>query len=202
MKSVTSLSAIHRNKSCSRSPVFAVSVLPIRRTSHSLPENPFYRKIHEFRRIRIMRCPDGIAAIAFQFFQPPFPDPFRHRCAHWARPRGAGTRRCSFTWCPFNRNPLSASNLISRIPTTCIVISTALSCFFTITMHRVQIGISRRPQAGIRYLYFLYEFIFSASRDVPACFRCLYRFAVTFEHACAQRTHDAIFAFVRTRVLI
>ena len=31
-----------------------------------------------------MRCPDGIAAHRFQFFQPPFPDPFRHRCAHWA----------------------------------------------------------------------------------------------------------------------
>ena len=44
----------------------------------------FIAQIHEFRRIRIMRRPDGVAAHCFQFFQPPFPDPFRYCRAHRA----------------------------------------------------------------------------------------------------------------------
>ena len=111
-------------------------------------EAQFVAQVHEFRRVGIVRGPNGVAAHRLQDLQPPFPNPLRHRLSH----RTAVVMQADavqFHLLAVQQESLVHVELSPPNPKNRVVLVDHPVLFPHRGAHPVKIGIVRRPQVRL-----------------------------------------------------
>jgi len=132
-------------------------------------EAQFVAQVDEFRRVRIVSRPDGVAAHGLQDLEAPLPKPAPAPPLPPNRRRDAGRRRsvsraCRSAGipCPRRTQPVDPKDRVVRVG----------ALIHHRGAHPVKIGILERPQVRLVHPYLLHELVFSVGCDALLSLTC------------------------------